>query len=246
MKNIKPMYWIFFALFLGGCSAVQPIKNQVSDIPGKTVTYVFNNNEKGSSLIFGDYLISHHGDGWLENWGIQSKHSGDELLVTKFIDNGTAGSVNEYFVKVTDKGSTVELVPYRNRMHQDGLVLPKPIPKFSVEDINKFLSSTRHEISFELDSSYSSEPTNANFKRILTQKPLNSFSSSDEKIFENSYFLTVEGAEARIDVKTYPYRNGSKCTVKVTYYTQATDTGEIILSEIERKIKKKVSEIVNS
>lgn len=246
MYKIKSLIFGAFFLVISGCASVQPIKNQVSDVSGKPITYIFNGESEASPLKFGDYRRTRHGDGWLENWGIKTTSSGDEILVTKFADNGVAGSVNEYSVKVTRKGKDVTLTPYKNRIHQDGLVLPKPVPSFNENSLSVFLSSTRHEFGFEVDSNYPSESVNANFKRTLSQKSLSAFKSGSEKIFENTYFLKVDGAESKIEVKTYPYRNGSKCTVNVIYYTQLTENTQIELGKIESLIKEKVTEIVNS
>ncbi len=140
----------------------------------------------------------------------------------------------------------LSLTPYKNRIQQDGLIPPKSVPSFNENSLREFLSFTRHEFSFEVGSNYSSESVNANLKRMLSQKSLKSFNSGGEKIFENTYFLKINGAESRIGVKTYPYRNGSKCTVNVVYYTQLTGNNHIALGKIESSIKEEVSEIINS
>jgi len=246
LLKVKGLVTAMAIVSLSGCAGMQPIQNQITSVTGDSITYVFESKTDVSKLKFGDWQRSRYGNGWKEQRGVKSKGSGNNLLVTKFISNGTAESINEYKVEVNSNGHNLTLSPIKNRVHQDGLILPMPVPQFTYKDLVNFLSSTQYMMEFEVDSKFSSESVNANFKRLLTQNRLSSFNSGNEKIYKNTYFLAVEGAESKIEVETYPYRNGSKCTVKVVYYTKVVEGNKIVLSEIKKRIQAKITEIVNS
>lgn len=236
---------------LFGCAniATAPVKNQIMPVSNLSVTYAFPNSVNESDLIFHEFQErTDYAQGVFENHGVRVKRLPQEYLVTHYVDNGAAGSINQYRVKVLASGNTITLTPFENRKHQDGLILPKPIPNFSQKDIVDFLSATRHKFTFEIDSKFPSESVNANFKRIASRQFSKQFTatSSGEKIFENSYALDLAEATVKFDVTTYPYQNGSKCTVNVSYFTKSNSAGAIDIKIIENKIKERISSIVNA
>lgn len=239
------------ASLLVGCAGVgtPPVKNLVTPVSGISVTYTLPDQAKESDLIFNEYQDQvTYAQGVFENHGVKVKKLPQEILITHYVDNGTAGSSNEYRVKTSISGNSITLTPVENRQNQDGLIMPKPIPLFSQKDIIDFLSFTRHKFSFEVDSKFPSESVSANFKRLASRQFSKQFTavSSGEKIFENSYALEFEGATVKFDVKTYPYQNGSKCSINVSYFTKSNPSNVINIKEIESKIKEKISLIVNA
>lgn len=246
MHQLKIIALSIILLVLSGCEGLQPIKNQTNEVAQEPLSYIFNGASKPTPLQFGAYRNSGVNNGVLNNWGIRIMKSHDGMLVTKFLDNGTAESINEYAVKMTTSGDSITLTPYKHRIHQDGLILPMPVPEFNENDLYQFLAATRHTFHFEVNSDYPSESVNANFKRLLSQNSLESFNSGSEKIFANSYFLKTANAEAKIEVKTFPYRNGSKCAINILYITNLPSDKQIKLGDIENEIKARIIEIINA
>jgi len=241
IKKLCAMLISFF--LLTSCVPVQPIKNKITPINELSVTYTTKDNANINNLVFGTFTNTQPNGNFTGHNGISVKINQDQtMLVTAFNDNGVAGSKNEYTIKYEVKNNTIILTPISNLVNQDGLVLPKPIPNFSASDLINFLSTTKYEFDFEINSEFPSDSINANFKRLLTSTKMKSFQA--DKSIKNPYILEMPEADVNLDVKLFPYRNGSKATIHAIYYTKPANV--IVLKEIEDKIKKRVTEIINS
>lgn len=187
--------------------------------------------------------------------GVAIEYDGphDHFSVTAYENNVSssgrrlAGSYNTYQVAYHIDGETVTLTPVEQRTHQDGLVLPIPVPNFPMREVTAFLSTIQGEMSFKVDSPYPSEAINANFRRLMEREAPGRFrSGGDERTFRNVYFTEVEGADVRLQVEVYPYRDGTQASVEVTYYTKGNGSEPIIIEAIEQRIQDAISTVVNA
>ena len=167
-------------------------------------------------------------------------------MIERYESNGTAGSFNRYFVKYQVDGNKISLTPVKHVTHQDGLILPYPVPKFSEHNLTRYMAETQHSFEVEYKSKYNSESVNANFHRLLDKKYKSSWSSAASKIMGSRFQYKSDDALATFDVTSYPYRNGSLVKVKVVYHTLYNRSNLINLPEIESRIKEKIKSVVNA
>lgn len=241
-----------FLLFFVGCSSAPLIKNQVTPVSGVTVKYIYPNDVKQSDLSFRNYNSSTpnpYDSSHVTNKGVSSFDRGGHISIVKYhrLDySDTLESTNEYRVKLEINKNTITLTPYENIINQNSLLkfAPYEIPVFTSNELVNILLSTTHKFNFEVDSKFQSDSVSANFKR-LASRDFSKFSSAGN-IYENSYYIALEEADVRVDVKTYPYQNGSKCTVAVSYITKPSESNVVSIKEIEEKIKAKIVSIVNA
>ena len=238
-SKIKIFSFIFVVIVMSGCAATQLVKNQITSVSSPPLTYTFEKSPTINDLTFDEYTNERYlSANDVVRDGLTVKRLGDEILVTKFKDVGKMAldaTVNSYKVKVTVNGNTITLLPYENRKHQAGLIMPFPIPAFSESDLNDFLSRTVYTFSFEETSEFPASSIEANFKRLATQDYSN-----------NKYRVSIPEADAYIDIKTYPYRNGSKCEISVKFYTTPTQSNNIILRDVKEKVKSAIAKIVTA
>ncbi|SDJ34275.1 hypothetical protein [Billgrantia gudaonensis] len=184
---------------------------------------------------------------------VEDAPEADQLTVTAYEQNiSSAGmrlsrSINEYRVAYQIEGETVTLTPTESRTHQDGLVLPIPVPEFSPQDVATFLSTIKGTLQVTAESPFPAEAINANFRRLMDREAYGRFrSNGDERTFRNVYFTEVEGADVRLKVDVYPYRDGTQADIEATYYTKGDGTAPIVIEEIEERISDAVSDVVNA
>ena len=242
---------VFFLSLLIGCSTTPIIKNQVSQVSGMSVKYIFSSEAEKRNLVFHTYQNNNayqNRPNYYEGLRVSSAN-GDIALIKYLNREGRMDdeSINEYIIKKEIVGNSIILKPYQNRLNQNstlGGVFAYKIPTFTSDEVIEILSSTTHGFTFEVDSKFESESVNGNFRR-LASRDFTKFSAG-EKIYENSYYLALEGVDVKIEVTTYPYRNGSKCTVSARYKTKPNTSNIISITEIEEKIKVAVEKIVNA
>lgn len=240
---------LLLTIFCVSCSSVPAIKNQATTVSGEQVKYIYNDSKVEPSLKFINYNKSvstsaNHS----QNSGIEYFDRGEYISIIKYVrldSDHTFESTNEYKVRVEKTRDSILLTPYENIINQNAMLsVTYDIPVFSMSELIGILNSTKHEFKFEIDSKFPSDSINANFKR-LASRDFSEFSSS-ENIYENSYYISLEEADVRVDIKTYPYRDGSKCSVSAFYKTKQTKSNTVSIKNIEESIKQKVSSIVNA
>jgi len=250
-------------LSLTGCSATMmganlvPERDQVTPLEqAPTVTYQLPQPITGIDQLgltpyerFRVTEMTHRALGIGVDYDSEPSH----LTVTAYENNVSsgglrlAGSYNTYHVAYHIDGETVTLTPMEHRTHQDGLLLPIPVPDFTIRDVTSFLSTIKGEMNVTVDSPYPSEAVNANFRRLMEREAPGRFrSGGDERTFRNVYFTEVEGAEVRLQVEVYPYRDGTQANVDVNYYTRGDGSEPIVIEEIERRIEDTITAVVNA
>lgn len=246
--------------FFTGCANVVPQGDASLPYQGKPIVYKIPTNTKtslnantplefkqwGTENYFNPNVPSTAGVKYAYN------NAAKTLSVRRFETNGVAGSWKEYSVsmtsEVTGDTTTIKFSPLMSKSHQDGLILPFPVPPFTDADIVQYLTSAKFTMKFEVNSQYNSESVHASFKRLLKyqEMPGGFRNETSGKIYKSLFVLPVKGASVQISVETYPYQNGAKAVIEAFGVTSTTSENEVDVKAIESEIIKRVTEIVNS
>ncbi len=185
--------------------------------------------------------------------GLQNAfHPDGSLIVERYVTNGVAKSSVTYTgsqdLSETAESYIVTLKPLNKRLRQDGLVMPYPIPDFSEQDLIGHLRSSLFHYKMEIDSSYNSDSTHANFIRLLRTK---SFGKGERdpvtgKIYKSKFILPYNGADVTFLLETYPYRDGSKAVMYLTIPATFTSPGVVDLGRIIEDLRKELEKIVKA
>jgi len=91
------------------------------------------------------------------------------------------------------------------------------IPDFTEEQLLEFLSNATVRFNVEIDSTYDTESTYANFRRILKEETFRQPYKDDVtgKIYKSAFYLPKDEEQAKLFVEVFPYRNGSKAVINV-------------------------------
>lgn len=200
-------------------------------------------NIKISYIIPSNVLEPQGIDGLVFNtnsWGTDTKR---EMIKVHFnqtnmelerrTDNGVAGSGLIYSIEIDklNKGNDkiITFSPKSVKTYQDGLVLPFPLPKF---DLESYLTSALVVYKFEITSDYPVNSVKANFDRIL-------------KSDGSSYQLQLSDCLAVMEVKIYPYKQGSKVVIIAELFEMKIVDNIINVSNKVKELEKRVKTIVN-
>jgi len=210
-----------------------PEKQVSAKIDNIKVTYIVPRNINSKGDLDGLFLSSSRWGSDTKNEKIISSFGNGQMQVERRVDNGVAGSGLIYSIKVESdiKGNNkiIALTPYHVKPYQDGLILPFPVPKFNLE---KYLSSASVLHKFEVISEFNETSIKANFERLLSSY------GSGYKIKIGDYF-------AKLNIKIYPYRNGSKVMVESNISDMKESQGVINVDNYIKSLESRVKNVVN-
>lgn len=224
----------FILLGLTSCVAdgtLVPKKQGTQELNNIQVTYILPKDiEKGPGTLSGlNFQRFNDGDSAkMESLSCSLTPKGIE--VHRRTDNTVAGSgiVYEVDVNIAHKAdnTTVTLTPKTQKPYQEGLILPFPIPTFSIES---YLSSATFYYQFEIDSNYNVDSIRANFDRTL-----------------HGSKLELDDISVDFKYKVYPYRNGSKVVISSKLHSQRSKHGVIDVTYAIEELKRRIQSVVNS
>ncbi len=236
--------FIFLIFCIASCSnkMVLPGNYDIQLVPEKQiptkldnikVTYIVPRNIKNEGDIEGLYLSSSEWGAETKREKIISSFGNGNMQVESRVDNGIAGSGLIYSIKVESRAendsTVVALTPYHVKPYQDGLILPFPVPKF---DLEKYLSSASVFYKFEFVSEFIPSSIKANFDRFLGS-------------YGPDYKLQTNDFSSHLNVKIYPYRNGSKVIVNSKIFNMKKSQGVINVSDYITTLSAEIKKIVN-
>ena len=210
-----------------------PEKGSVKNIDNIKVSYVIPNNILEPRGV--DGLIFNN-----KTWGTDTKReiikldfNQTNMELERRTDNGVAGSGLIYSIDINklNKGNdkVITFTPKTVKTYQDGVILPFPIPKF---DLASYLTSAWVIHNFEVTSNYPVDSIKANFDRML-------------KPYGSTYQLQLPDCLATMEIKIYPYRQGSKAVITAEVSGMKVVDNIINVSNKIKELESKIKTIVN-
>lgn len=199
-----------------------PEKAAVEKVDDIKISYVIPSNTLESQGIDG---LAFNSNSWgtpTKRETIQARFNSTTMEVERRTDNGVAGFGLIYSVEIDkiNKGND-KIITFNSKIaktYQDGVILPFPLPKF---DLASYLLSASVMYKFELTSDYPVNSIKANFDRIVES-------------YGTSYKLQLSDCLAVMEVKIYPYRQGSKVAI-IAELSQMKANANII--DVSNKVK---------
>ncbi len=154
---------------------------------------------------------------------------------------------NNYTYKPCNDALGMEIKPLDNpeKLKQDVFRILDKLPK------SKLYLSKRYLLKGEINTKYPTDSIYANFKRLMGQYTgYYYWTDSKEKISpiekENTFNLKIKDKIYPINIKIYPYRNGSKVDYKayISYKIYSNGTSTLTKQDIENA-KKEIERVVN-
>jgi hypothetical protein len=175
-----------------------------------------------------------------KTWGTDTKReiikldfNQTNMELERRTDNGVAGSGLIYSIDINklNKGNdkVITFTPKTVKTYQDGVILPFPIPKF---DLASYLTSAWVIHKFEVTSNYPVDSIKANFDRML-------------KPYGSTYHLQLPDCLAIMEIKIYPYRQGSKAVITAEISGMKVVDNIINVSNKIKELESKIKTIVN-
>lgn len=214
---------------------ILPEKSTEKEITNLRITYIIPKNTLDSEGI-GGIIFSNR------QWGRETKQekisfnfNNNILQIERRTDNGLVGSGCIYNIKVTQTNELnnrlIVLQAESMNTYQDGVILPFPLPEF---DLESYLISAKVKYNFELNSEFPAESIRANFDRML------------EKSENNYYMFSLNEASILMNVKVYPYRNGSRIFIEAELSNMRAINNIINVTKNILALEKYIKNIVNS
>jgi hypothetical protein len=209
-------------------------------------------NRQSGPIKYVTYRTEEWGASQNSQWTTEYKgFDGKTFTVHRRNHNGTAGSGVIYTVSYDTK-DTPELYQYTFRavlqeQYQQGLILPFPVPNFTVQELYNALLSFEIPNRFEIASPYPAEAVYANFVRLAQQRPGKGTADPvTGKIYRNWFAMDYRNRKVEYAVETFPYRVGSKAIIYVRTPAILTSPDTVDFRTIFIEIKEGIAKIAGS
>jgi len=209
-------------------------------------------NRQPGPIKYATYRTEEWGASQNSQWStIYKGFDGKTFTVHRRNHNGTAGSGVIYTVSYDTK-ATPEMYQYTFRavsreQYQEGLILPFPVPDFTIQGVYNTLLGFEIPYGFEIASPYPAESVYANFVRLAQQRPGKGTADPvTGKIYRNWFTIEYRNRKVEYAVETFPYRDGSKAVVYVRMPALLTSPDRVDFRTIFSEIKEGIVKIAGS
>jgi hypothetical protein len=244
-------------LALAGCAGLTPKPAQNVQLTNpQSITVIIPNDKMvdSSKIARVDFDDRWRGLGEEQEKIVITDKTNNNFKVGRrsYYSGGTAGSGVTFTVNhsVETSGDTtvVKYQPTEYRTDQQGLVLPLPVPNFTVQNLTEYLIKQPVYYNLEINSQYNTESIFSNFVRLVERAQFRQGEKDPVtgKIFKDRFAISYKNKKVYFTLETFPYRNGSKVIVHLVVPGSLTSDNVVDFGIILNDIKTQLEGVANS